>query len=171
MREAEADLAKSRIQLRKGPILSDIDRKKNEAKAESATARVASLNKSNESRVKAEAAAVRILELKLDRQQVMLERIQTNLERMVIKAPQVGMVALENIWREQFDWVYREYDYAVFPLTIHPDVSGKPQVLMMLERFFNHLSRHPGVKFVRMEEIADDFLKRYPRSRKARPTS
>ena len=25
---------------------------------------------------------------------------------------------------DQFDWVYREYDYAVFTMTIHPDVSG-----------------------------------------------
>ncbi len=30
------------------------------------------------------------------------------------------------MWRDQFDWVYREYDYAVFPITIHPDVSGRP---------------------------------------------
>lgn len=78
---------------------------------------------------------------------------------------------IEDIWREQFDWVYREYDYAVFPITIHPDVSGKPQVLMMLERLYGHMSRHPGVRFVPMEVIADDFLERYPRSKPARPAS
>ena len=50
---------------------------------------------------------------------------------------------IEAIWREQFDWVYREMDYAVFPITIHPDVSGRPQVLMMLERFYSHIIRHP----------------------------
>jgi hypothetical protein len=33
---------------------------------------------------------------------------------------------IEQIWRDQFDWVYREMDYAVFPITIHPDVSGRP---------------------------------------------
>jgi peptidoglycan-N-acetylglucosamine deacetylase len=33
---------------------------------------------------------------------------------------------IEQMWRDQFDWVYREYDYAVFPITIHPDVSGRP---------------------------------------------
>ncbi len=31
---------------------------------------------------------------------------------------------IEEMWRDQFDWVYREYDYAVFPITIHPDVAG-----------------------------------------------
>ena len=70
---------------------------------------------------------------------------------------------IEQIWREQFDWVYREMDYAVFPITIHPDVSGRPQVLMMLERLYNHIIRHPGVKFLTMDEIADDFARRQPR--------
>ena len=36
---------------------------------------------------------------------------------------------LEQIWLDAFDWVYREHDYAVFTMTIHPDVSGRPQVL------------------------------------------
>jgi peptidoglycan/xylan/chitin deacetylase (PgdA/CDA1 family) len=78
---------------------------------------------------------------------------------------------VEQFWRDQFDWVYREYDYAVFTMTIHPDVSGKPHVLLMHERLFAHMSRHPGVRFTTFEAIADDFLKRYPRSKPARPQS
>jgi len=70
---------------------------------------------------------------------------------------------LEEIWRDQFDWVYREYDYAVFTMTIHPDVSGRPQVLLMLERLYNHMSRHPGVRFTTFDQIADDFARRSPR--------
>ena len=70
---------------------------------------------------------------------------------------------IEDMWREQFDWVYREMDYAVFPITIHPDVSGRPQVLMMLERLYAHMIRHPGVRFVTMDEMADDFARRRPR--------
>jgi len=69
---------------------------------------------------------------------------------------------LEEMWRDQFDWVYREYDYAVYPMTIHPDVSGRPQVLLMLERLFNHMSRHPGVRFTTFDGIASDFLRRSP---------
>jgi peptidoglycan/xylan/chitin deacetylase (PgdA/CDA1 family) len=72
---------------------------------------------------------------------------------------------LEDIWRDQFDWIYREYDYAVFAMTIHPDVSGHPQALMMLERLFGHMIRHPGVKFVTMNEMADDFARRSPRKK------
>ncbi len=69
---------------------------------------------------------------------------------------------LEETWRDQFDWVYREYDYAVYTMTIHPDVSGRPQVLMMLERLFHYMIRHPGVRFTTFDEIADDFLRRSP---------
>lgn len=70
---------------------------------------------------------------------------------------------IEEMWRDQFDWVYREYDYAIFPITIHPDVSGRPQVLLMLERLFEYIAGHEGVRFVRMEEMADDYARRFPR--------
>ena len=67
--------------------------------------------------------------------------------------------------KDEFDWVYLEMDYAVFPITIHPDVSGRPQVLMMLERLYHHIKGHPGVRFVTMNEMADDFAKRFPRKK------
>ena len=70
---------------------------------------------------------------------------------------------IEELWCDQFDWVYREYDYAVFAMTIHPDVSGRPQVLLMLERIYDYLSKHAGVKFCTFDEIADDFRRRCPR--------
>ena len=69
---------------------------------------------------------------------------------------------LEEIWRDQFDWVYRHHDYAVFPCTIHPDSAGKPHVLMMLERLFDHMLSHEGVRMVTMAEMAEDFARRAP---------
>lgn len=70
---------------------------------------------------------------------------------------------IEQMWKDQFEWVYREMDYAVFPITIHPDVSGRPQVLLMLERLIEHFKKHEGVKFVTLDEAANDFSERYPR--------
>jgi peptidoglycan-N-acetylglucosamine deacetylase len=70
---------------------------------------------------------------------------------------------LEQMWRDQFDWVYREYDYAVFTMTVHPDVSGRPQVLLMHERLIEHISGHDGVRWLTFNEIADDFARRSPR--------
>ncbi len=69
---------------------------------------------------------------------------------------------IEQLWRDQFDWVYRECDYAVFPITIHPDVAGRPQVLLMLERLIEYISGHPGVRWCTFEEIAEDFRRRHP---------
>jgi len=70
---------------------------------------------------------------------------------------------LEESWRDQFDWVYREYDDAIFPITIHPDVSGRPQVLLMLERLHEYMAGHRGVRFCTFKEIAEDFARRHPR--------
>jgi peptidoglycan/xylan/chitin deacetylase (PgdA/CDA1 family) len=72
---------------------------------------------------------------------------------------------LEEMWRDQFDWVYRENDYAVFTMTIHPDVSGRPQVLLMLERLIEYINGHEGVRWTTFDEIADDFIQRNPRNR------
>ena len=69
---------------------------------------------------------------------------------------------IEQLWKDQFDWVYREMDYAVFPITLHPDVSGRPQVLLMLERFFDYVRSFPGVRFRTFEDAADDFRRRVP---------
>ena len=70
---------------------------------------------------------------------------------------------IEQMWRDQFDWVYREHDYAVFTMTIHPDVSGRPQVLMMHERLIEHINSHEGVQWCTFDQIADDFIARNPR--------
>jgi peptidoglycan/xylan/chitin deacetylase (PgdA/CDA1 family) len=71
---------------------------------------------------------------------------------------------LGEMWRDEFDWVYRENDYAVFTMTIHPDVSGRPQVLLMLERLIEHINSHEGVRWATFDEIADDFVRRNPRN-------
>lgn len=46
----------------------------------------------------------------------------------------VGAREVESLWRDHWDYFYREYDEFVFPMTIHPDVSGRPHVLLMHER-------------------------------------
>ena len=69
---------------------------------------------------------------------------------------------IEQSWRDQFDYIYREEDYAVFPMTIHPDVSGRPQVLLMLERFIEYVNGHDGARWATYEEVADDFARRVP---------
>jgi peptidoglycan-N-acetylglucosamine deacetylase len=76
---------------------------------------------------------------------------------------------IEQLWRDEFDWVYRELEYGVFPFTIHPDVSGRPQVLLMLERLIDYINGHTGIRWATFEEIAAEFRRRYPFQGKARP--
>jgi HlyD family secretion protein len=99
LQQAEADLATAQIELRKGPVLSEIQRLTNEEKARIAGLHVESLKKSNALHDKADLAALRILELQRDRQKVAMERAQTNVERLEVKAPLSGMVAMESIYR------------------------------------------------------------------------
>lgn len=74
---------------------------------------------------------------------------------------------IEAMWRDEFDWVHREMDYGIFPFTIHPDVSGRPQVLLMLERMIEYINSKEGVRWMTMEEIAEDFRRRKPLGSKA----
>ena len=99
IRESESDLAKAELQLRKGPVLADLERQKNEVKAEAARVNLASLRKSHASRTTSETAAVRILELKCERQRLVVGRTQSNIDKLTVHAPHDGMVALENTWR------------------------------------------------------------------------
>jgi multidrug resistance efflux pump len=101
LEQANADLAKAQIEMRKGPILSEIDRQKNEIKMRDGEEHVASLRKSTACHEQAEAAESRILELQRDRQKVAVERAQSNLGKLELRAPLSGMVALQNVWRNQ----------------------------------------------------------------------
>ncbi|KAL2352092.1 hypothetical protein BJ546DRAFT_238402 [Cryomyces antarcticus] len=64
---------------------------------------------------------------------------------------------VEELWLDHFNYFYREYDDFVFPVTIHPDVSGHPQALLMLERVIEYINTKEGVEWVTMEQICDDW--------------
>jgi hypothetical protein len=55
--------------------------------------------------------------------------------------------------------------YAVFTMTVHPDVSGRPAQLLMHERIIEHINKHDGVRWCTFDELADDFVKRAPRKK------
>lgn len=65
--------------------------------------------------------------------------------------------AIEQLWKDTFTYLYREEQDFIFPLSIHPDVSGRPQVLLMLERFIEWINAHDNVKWVTFHEMAERF--------------
>ncbi|GBE80191.1 glycoside hydrolase/deacetylase [Sparassis crispa] len=64
---------------------------------------------------------------------------------------------VEQLWKDMFSYLYREEENFVFPITIHPDVSGRPHVLLMLERFIEWVNTHADVHWVRMIDMANEF--------------
>jgi multidrug resistance efflux pump len=99
LRQAEADLAKAEIELKKGPVLAEIDRLKAEVKAATARRHLESLKRSMAAHDKSDAASLRILELQRDRQKIALERSENNIAKLEVKANLVGVVAHQNLFR------------------------------------------------------------------------
>lgn len=99
LKQAEGDLAKSEMELQKGPTLAEIDRLKDEVKSDIARKHVDSLKKSGAFHDRADAASLRILELQRDRQKVALERAQSNVTKLTLRANLAGMVAHQNLFR------------------------------------------------------------------------
>ncbi|KAK2809376.1 hypothetical protein FQN50_003835 [Emmonsiellopsis sp. PD_5] len=64
---------------------------------------------------------------------------------------------VEKLWMEQFDFAYREYDEFIFPMSIHPQVSGNPQVILMHERIIEYINKHEGVEWMTFGEMAKEF--------------
>jgi peptidoglycan/xylan/chitin deacetylase (PgdA/CDA1 family) len=72
---------------------------------------------------------------------------------------------VEDLWRDHFDYFYREMaddpdNICVFPITCHPDVSGRPHALLMHERLIEYINKHEGVEWVTMEQMCDEFKKK-----------
>jgi multidrug resistance efflux pump len=99
LRQAEADYAKANLELGKGPLLGEIERLSNLAKASGARAHLDSLKKSSAFREKSEAAALRILELQRDRQKINMQRAEDNRRLLEVRATLAGMVVHEMTYR------------------------------------------------------------------------
>ncbi|KAF8202561.1 glycoside hydrolase/deacetylase [Pholiota molesta] len=78
---------------------------------------------------------------------------------------------VEQLWKDTFSYCYREEEEFIFPLSIHPDVSGRPHVLLMLERFIEWVNTHENVHWVPMVEMAREFRsKNKPAARAKMPS-
>lgn len=159
LQQAQADLKKAEIESRKGPVLSALDQAKNQVKLTDARDHVASLQRSNQFHDAAEAAELRVLELQRDRQQVVVQRQNRNAERLLVKAPIKGMVALQNIFRNNSLGHAQEGDelwpgsplLKLFdPSAMDVEVSvGEPDgaVLVPGAKAIVHLDAFPEIKF------------------------
>lgn len=65
----------------------------------------------------------------------------------------VGPHVVERLWKEQFDFFYREYESFVFPTSVHPQVSGKLRVILMHERLIEYINSHDGVEWCTFDKM------------------
>ena len=63
------------------------------------------------------------------------------------------------LWKDEFDYLYEYEDEGVFPITIHPDVSGRPQGIMMHTKLIEYMRSKPGVTFMSYGDAFDFYNK------------
>src|ERR1700704_2598411 len=61
---------------------------------------------------------------------------------------------IEQLWMDQFDYVYRGYHPAGLGVTIPPGARGRPQLILIHERIIGYINGHDGITWLTMDEIA-----------------
>jgi hypothetical protein len=61
------------------------------------------------------------------------------------------------VWKEQFDFLYEENESFIFPISIHPQVCGKSQVILMHRRLLVNTNAHEGVEWCTFSEVVKEF--------------
>jgi peptidoglycan/xylan/chitin deacetylase (PgdA/CDA1 family) len=74
-----------------------------------------------------------------------------------ITGMQEGMTAVVHIeerWRDIYNFAANEEEGCCFPLTIHPQTSGRAHMIQMLDRLISYMKAN-GAAFMTLSEIAD----------------
>jgi peptidoglycan/xylan/chitin deacetylase (PgdA/CDA1 family) len=61
----------------------------------------------------------------------------------------------EQIWKDEFDYMYEHVEGGVITYAFHPECIGRGHRLPMLDRLLEHIGRHDDVWFARTIEIAN----------------
>lgn len=70
--------------------------------------------------------------------------------------------AVEEIWREEFDYAYANIPGGVYDLTMHPQVIGRGSRLAMLRRLIEYMASHSDVAFETMISYAERWKRQNP---------
>lgn len=62
---------------------------------------------------------------------------------------------VEEVWREEFEFMVERVPGGIFTLTMHPQVIGRGHRIRMLDRLIRHMRGRPGVRFETMEAVAE----------------
>lgn len=68
--------------------------------------------------------------------------------------PQTTPASVEQIWKDEFDYMRENVDRGVITYVFHPECIGRGHRMMMLERLIQHIRDTGDVWFARTEDIA-----------------
>jgi peptidoglycan/xylan/chitin deacetylase (PgdA/CDA1 family) len=64
---------------------------------------------------------------------------------------------VEEIWKDEFTFMYRDVPNGIYTLTMHPEIIGKGHRIMLLERLVDWMADQEGVAFARLGDVADQW--------------
>lgn len=99
LKQAENDVARAEIEVRKNPVLPRIEAEKNGLTLEQAKARLTQLGTTFALKRRAAEAEVRILEIRRDRARNAWRHAEQNADRMAVRAPFDGLAVLKSIFK------------------------------------------------------------------------
>lgn len=70
---------------------------------------------------------------------------------------------LEQVWRDEFEYLYEREPGGYLMLMLHPESIGYGARMLMLERFLRSCAEQPGVRFVTAQTLAEEFRAASPR--------
>lgn len=70
---------------------------------------------------------------------------------------------VEEIWRDEFSFMYRDVGDGVYTLTMHPQVIGRGHRRLMLERLIRFSQERAGVRFATLGQVAAEWRAGHPR--------
>lgn len=69
---------------------------------------------------------------------------------------------VEEIWRGEFDYCYRDVPGGIYTLTMHPQVIGRGHRMLLLERLIDYFKAHDDVHFTTLLTAAEEFRASQP---------
>jgi peptidoglycan/xylan/chitin deacetylase (PgdA/CDA1 family) len=69
---------------------------------------------------------------------------------------------VEEIWKGEFDFAYRECPGGAYILTLHPQVIGRGHRMLMFERLLEYIAEHAGVVFESIGAYVERWMRQNP---------
>jgi len=146
--QAQADLGKAQLEIRKGPVLSEIEHAKADEILKNAELHVASLKLSMAAHTRAEVSELLVLKLQAERQKLTLARLQGDADKLILRATIPGMIALQSIWKNNSMGHAREGDLLYPGSPIMKIFDPASMVLQLSVSETDGAILHPGAKAV-----------------------